>query len=66
MLLLLLLVSLVSGIFFYCQALSSGLGRRRWTVGGLIFGPVLWPMFCMQKRMKLNKAFGLDCLIFRA
>ncbi len=52
--------------FFYCQALKSGLGYKRWTLAGMVFGPLIWPMFCMQKRMKINKKFGFDCLIFKA
>lgn len=66
MLLLAFIISALSSLFFYCQAISSGLGRRRWAVAGLLFGPVLWPMFCMKKRMKVNRAFGFNCLIFRA
>ncbi|REL30156.1 hypothetical protein DXX94_05260 [Thalassotalea euphylliae] len=66
MLLLVVVCSLVSSLFFYCQALSNGLGRRRWALGGLVFGPALWPMFCMKKRMKVNKAFGFNYLIFKA
>jgi len=66
MLLLVIFLSVVCSCFFYCQALSGGLGRKRWAFGGLLFGPVLWPMFCMKKRMKVAKAFGINCLIFRA
>ena len=66
MLLLLCLVSFFCALFFYCQALKSGLGLKRWTFAGMIFGPFIWPMFCMKKRMKINRMFGLNDLIFRA
>ncbi|WP_206484622.1 hypothetical protein [Thalassotalea sp. G2M2-11] len=59
-------VALLFSIFFYCQALTSGLGRKRWAVAGLVFGPLIWPMFCMKKRMKVNQMFGFNCLVFRA
>jgi hypothetical protein len=65
-LLLVVFLSILSCAFFYCQALSSGLGRKRWACAGLFFGPVAWPMFCMKKRMKVAKAFGLNYLLFRA
>jgi len=63
---LLVSIGLICAVFFYCQALKSGLGYKRWTLAGMIFGPLLWPMFCMQKRMKINKKFGFNYLIFRA
>lgn len=66
MLLVLACLAVLSGLFFYCQALMSGLGRRRWAFAGVVFGPLLWPMFCMKKRMKHYQSFGLNCLIFNA
>jgi len=65
-LLLISLIGVICASFFYCQALKSGLGLKRWTLAGLFFGPLVWPMFCMKKRMKINKLFGLDYLILRA
>jgi len=56
----------LSSIFFYCQAITSGLGRRRWATAGFIFGPFIWPMFCAKRRMRLNKLFGFGGLLFRA
>lgn len=66
MLLLISLIGVFCAAFFYCQALKNGLGLKRWTLAGLVFGPLVWPMFCMKKRMKINKLFGLDYLILRA
>ena len=60
------LLSVVCGAFFYCQALVAGFDRIRWTVAGIIFGPLIWPMFVMKKRMRLNSLFGFEQLIFRA
>ncbi len=59
-------VSAICGMFFYCQALITGFGCKRWTIAGLVFGPLIWPMFAMKKRMKLNRLFGLEQLIFIA
>ncbi|MDX2366888.1 MAG: hypothetical protein QNK36_00495 [Colwellia sp.] len=68
LLLVLLLVcfSVINGVFFYCQALVIGFGCKRWTVAGLLFGPLIWPMFAMKKRMQLNRLFGFEQLIFKA
>jgi len=65
-LLFIVLISVISGVFFYCQALMSGLGRKRWAVAGCLFGPLVWPMFQMKKRMKIVQLFGWSCLILRA
>ena len=66
LLLLVACLSAVCGIFFHVQAFITGFGRKRWTVAGLVFGPLIWPMFVMKKRMHLNQLFGLNQLIFRA
>ncbi|MEW6989483.1 hypothetical protein AADZ91_02240 [Colwelliaceae bacterium 6441] len=66
MLLLVVIVALAFSFFFYCQALKSGLGRKRWAFAGLVFGPFIWPMFSMKKRMKVNRLFGFDYQILRA
>jgi len=66
MLLLVGLVALICSLFFYCQALKSGLGRKRWAFAGLMFGPFIWPMFCMKKRMKVIQLFGFHSLILKA
>ncbi|AOW78027.1 hypothetical protein A3Q34_14955 [Colwellia sp. PAMC 20917] len=66
MLLFLAVVSVVCSMFFYCQALRSGLGLKRWACAGLVFGPFIWPMFCMKKRMKMNEMFGFNTLILKA
>jgi len=57
---------MVCGFFFNIQALVAGFGRKRWTVAGLLFGPLVWPMFMMKKRMQLNHLFGFNQLIFKA
>ena len=60
------LVSVICAVFFYCQAFKSGLGRKRWAVAGFIFGPFIWPMFSMTKRMMIYKLFGVNDLILNA
>lgn len=44
----------------------SGLGRKRWAFAGMFFGPLIWPMFSMKKRMKIYRQFGVSGLILRA
>lgn len=60
------LINLLSAVFFYCQAIMSGLGKKRWTCVGLLLGPLAWPMFNNNKRMKVYRQKGIAGLIFRA
>ena len=64
--LLLTVASILCAIFFYCQALQSGMGRKRWATAGFVFGPLVWPMFCNEKRMKTYKKFGTKFSSFNA
>jgi len=59
-------VSVFCGVFFYYQALVIGFGCKRWVLAGVLFGPLIWPMFAMKRRMQLNSLFGFEQLIFRA
>ena len=66
MIFILVVVSVCCAVFFYCEALKGGLGIKRWTFAGLLFGPLIWPMFTMKKRMRINQLFGLNDLLFKA
>ena len=66
LMLLVVCLSVSCGVFFYCQALVTGFGCKRWTMAGILFGPLVWPMFVMKKRMRLNSLFGFEQLIFKA
>lgn len=63
---LLFVVAVFFAVFFYWQAFKSGMGLKRWATAGFIFGPLVWPMFCIEKRMKLYKAFGISKSSFNA
>lgn len=56
----------VSTGFYYIKAWQYGLGRRRWVVLGLMFGPLLLPMFRTHLRITLMKARGPQGISFRA
>lgn len=49
-------VSLLSGAFFYTQALKNAMGAKRWALMGLIMGPFIWPLFNTHKRLMWLKA----------
>lgn len=49
-------LSLLSAVFFYTQALKNAMGAKRWGAMGLLLGPFLWPMFNTHKRLLWLKA----------
>ncbi|WP_246058235.1 hypothetical protein [Litorilituus lipolyticus] len=53
-------------MFFYFQATFSGLGRKRWALAGLMFGPLAWPMFTMKKRVQSARFISIQSVLFNA
>jgi hypothetical protein len=52
------LISMVSAVYFYVGALKSGLNAKRWAVGGLILGPLLFPMYNISKHVAWRRSVG--------
>ncbi len=51
-------VLITSGIVMGNLAFRAGLGVKRWTMIGLILGPVGYPLFNTHKRFALKRAVG--------
>ncbi|QBG35027.1 hypothetical protein [Litorilituus sediminis] len=58
--------SVICALFFYVQAVVSGLGRKRWALAGMLIGPFAWPMFTMKKRMQMNHFISCNSVLFKA
>ncbi|WP_394147811.1 hypothetical protein [Shewanella atlantica] len=52
------LVCMLSGIVMGSLAFQAGLGVKRWTMIGLILGPVGYPLFNTHKRFAMRRAAG--------
>lgn len=61
-----LIVSLCSAVFFYIEAFRTGLRAKYWGMAGLLFGPLLLPLFSVQQHMALRKVRGFGAAILRA
>lgn len=66
MLLFIPFVSLFCAFFFYVDALKGGLTPRQWALGGLVFGPVLWPLLQLKKQLWMHQVCGYGGVAFRA
>ncbi|RTR36820.1 hypothetical protein EKG38_22090 [Shewanella canadensis] len=51
-------VLITSGIVMGNLAFRAGLGVKRWTMIGLILGPVGYPLFNTHKRFAMKRAVG--------
>jgi len=52
------LCCLGSALTLYVQALTHAMGAKRWGLLGLMFGPLIVPMFITHKRLRLRQARG--------
>ena len=58
--------SLIFSVMYYVQSFKTGLTAKKWAVAGLLFGPVIYPLFRSRQRIKLMRARGFGNTLFRA
>lgn len=58
--------SLLFSVIYYVQSFKTGLTAKKWAVAGLVFGPVIYPLFRSRQRIKLIRARGLGNTLFLA
>lgn len=56
--LLVVLASLLSSLFYYVAAFRVGLSPYRWALAGLILGPLLLPLFSIRQQLAMRQAQG--------
>ncbi|MDC8831575.1 hypothetical protein [Alteromonas gilva] len=54
------LICLASSCYYYVEAIKSGLSAKQWAVVGLIFGPLVWPMFTISRHMRFRRDCGFN------
>ncbi len=62
----LMLVSVLSSLFFYIESLKSGLAAKRWALAGFILGPLLLPMFTISRHVRMRRDTGFNNAVLRA
>lgn len=53
-------------LYYFIESVRCGLAKKRWLIGGLILGPLIFPMFTMAKQIALRKTIGFNNLYFMA
>lgn len=56
----LFIVSVISGGYFYVEATKAGMKRKNWALGGLILGPMLFPLFNIHRFILVKQAIGRE------
>lgn len=59
-------VTLVSSVFFYVEAVKSGLNPRVWALSAAVLGPALLPMFSIQRHIAWRRDAGFNNLYLQA
>ncbi len=62
----LLVLSVVSSLFFYVEAFKSGMKAKSWALAGFFIGPFLIPMFTISRHVAMRKSTGFNNLYLRA
>jgi hypothetical protein len=55
-----LLLSACFGLFFYIEAIKFSLPRWRWTVAGLLFGPLCMPLLWTHQKLNVKRSQGFN------
>lgn len=61
-----ILVSVLSGVFFYVESLKAGLSAKRWAAAGCVLGPLLLPMFTISRHVRMRRDTGFNNVELRA
>ncbi|RDV25207.1 hypothetical protein DXV75_11400 [Alteromonas aestuariivivens] len=64
--LVLVMVAVLSSVFYYIEAVKSGLNARNWALAGLLLGPLLFPMFTVSRHVAWRRSTGFNNLYLRA
>lgn len=46
--------------YFFVETVRNGMAKKRWVMAGIIFGPMILPMFQISKKLALRKAAGFN------
>ncbi|MDC0601856.1 hypothetical protein OAP14_02375 [Aliiglaciecola sp.] len=59
-------VSLLCSVYYYVESFKSALPAKRWAMAGLVFGPLVFPVFTISQHVALRHAQGFQNTTIRA
>ncbi|MDO6691688.1 hypothetical protein Q4574_00265 [Aliiglaciecola sp. 3_MG-2023] len=60
-----ILSCVVFSAYYYIEAFKSALPAKKWAVAGLMFGPMIFPMFSISQRAALRQSRGFNNVLCR-
>ncbi|NDV91125.1 hypothetical protein GTH32_07995 [Alteromonas sp. 345S023] len=62
----LIVLSVLSSIFFYVEAVKWGMNAKCWGAAALVLGPLLYPMFSIARHVQWRRSVGFNNLLIIA
>ncbi|MDP2536968.1 hypothetical protein [Alteromonas stellipolaris] len=59
-------LSLLSGVFFYVEAVKWGMNAKYWAMVALVLGPLVFPLFGIARHIHWRRAVGFNNLMVEA
>lgn len=59
-------LSLLSGVFFYVEAVKWGMNAKYWAALALVIGPFVVPLFGIARHIHWRRAVGFNNLMVEA
>ncbi|MFA3790569.1 hypothetical protein AB6T38_05595 [Aliiglaciecola sp. SL4] len=56
---------MVFSVYYYVQAFKTALPAKKWAVAGLMFGPMILPMFSVSQRVALRQSRGFNNILLQ-
>lgn len=64
--LLIMIMVFCFAVFVAIEAMKNGMSEKSWFIAGMCFGPIIWPMFNVKRKMALLKYTEVDSVKFNA
>lgn len=56
----LIISAALCSLYALIETVRNGMAKKRWVMAGLVFGPMMLPMFQISKKMTLRKSIGFE------
>lgn len=67
MLIIAIVLSFIATTFYYLvEVTRNGMAKKRWLTAGVIFGPLVFPMFYASRKKAIRKVRGYNFSFLRA
>jgi len=62
---LMLITFVLFGAYYYVEAVKYAMNKKRWLLAGVMFGPMVFPMFNINKQINMRRSIGFENLYLK-